>query len=561
MRKTALRKIIFALLTIVIIGSGVLLMSSRNQDFKIAKSLDIYFTLFKELNLFYVDETDPEKLVEESINSMLESLDPYTTYISEKEMDDFKFMTTGKYGGIGAVIRKKDDYTMVVEPYEGSPAHKAGIMAGDIIKKIDNTSLKGIDIEEVSNLLKGTPNTKVKLLVERPYQEKRIDFDLIRKEISVPGVPYSGMLEDDIAYIRLTSFKEDCSEEIKKAYLELKKNKPKGLVLDLRSNPGGLLMEAIKIVSLFVDKNELVVDTRGKIKEFDAKYFTNSEAIDTEIPMVVLVNRGSASASEIVAGALQDYDRAVILGQRTFGKGLVQSTRPLSYNSQLKVTTAKYYIPSGRCIQALDYTHRNEDGSVGHIPDSLISEYKTRNGRIVTDGGGILPDQEIVPDYLSKFSIILITQDLIFDFVTKYVASLNEIPDPLTFTISDTDYQEFIAYAKDIEFDYKTSSEEEFDKLVEIAKKEKYYEVAKNEFDALKTKLGRDKFKDFAIFKTEIMKLIQEEIISRYHLQKGVIVSSLKDDKLVNESILLLTNQQKVDSLLKGGYQSAQTKQ
>jgi len=538
-----------------IITSSILFFSFKNQDFKIVKSLDIYFTLFKELNLFYVDETNPEDLVETSINAMLKSLDPYTTYIPEKELDDFKFMTTGKYGGIGAVIRRKDDFTMVVEPYKGSPAQIAGLRAGDMLKKIDGKSLEDLNIEDVSKLLKGVPNTKVTIQYERPFIKEKEEVILTRKEIVVPSVPFHGMLDNKYAYIRLSSFKQNCSEDVKNAFVELKKNSPEGLILDLRSNPGGLMLEAVRIVNLFVEKDEKVVYTKGKLKEYDFEYFTKTNPIDTEIPIVVLVSRGSASASEIVAGSLQDLDRAVIVGRRTYGKGLVQSTRPLSYNSQLKVTTAKYYIPSGRCVQALDFSNRNEDGSVGTIPDSLISDFLTRNKRLVKDGGGVTPDFAITPDYLSKFSVILLTKDLIFDYVTKYRTEHQTIDNPMDFKFTDADFEHFMAYANDIEFDYETDSERELHKLEEIAKKEKYFSIAEEEFKALRKKLGRDKFKDFEIFKEEIKELIEEDIISRYYFRDGVIKRNLEDDKQLLKAKEILSDQEEIITILKGGYQ------
>lgn len=542
---------------VLIVVSSSFLISFRSQDFKMAKSLDIYFTLFKELNLFYVDETDPEELLKTGVNAMLESLDPYTTYIPEDELDDLRFMTTGKYGGIGAIIRKKGDYTMIVEPYENSPAHLSGLQAGDFIKKIDGKSIKGMEVSEVSNLLKGFPKTDLSLQIERPYSDKKEEIKITRKDIAVPSVSYYGMLDDEYAYIRLSGFKDNCSEDVKKAFLSMQKSDPEGLILDLRSNPGGLLIEAVKIVNLFIEKGEQVVFTKGKMKQFDSEYFTENNPIDTKIPIVVLVDRGSASASEILAGALQDLDRAVVLGQRTFGKGLVQTTRPLSYNARLKVTTAKYYIPSGRCIQALDFSHRNEDGSVGYIPDSLITEFTTRNGRKVKDGGGILPDKEITPNYLSKFSVILLTKDLIFDYATKYVSEHEKIANPESYKITDEEYKEFLAFAKDIEFDYETDSEKELTKLEEIAKKEKYYAIAKEEFDALKQKIGKDKFKDFDLFKTEVSELISEEIISRYYFQKGVIQSNIVEDKLVLEAKTVIKQKENYSQMLNGGYHPA----
>ena len=356
----------------------------KNKDLDLVKNLDIYYTLFRELNMFYVDETDPEKLVSTSIDAMLSSLDPYTTFIPESDMDDFQFQTTGEYGGIGSLIRKSGKQVMIAEPYEGFPAAKAGIRAGDVILKVDGTPTKEMEIEAVSEKLKGKPGTELTLVIDRYDEEKPLEISILREKISILNVPYYGMIDPGTGYIRISNFTTGASKEVENALNELKsKNDLNSLVLDLRSNPGGLLLEAVRICNLFVDKGELIVSTKGKMTQWDSEYSTSQQPIDKEIPLVVLVNRGSASASEIVAGALQDLDRAVIVGQRTFGKGLVQTSRPLKYNAQLKVTTAKYYIPSGRCIQALDYSHRNPDGSVGSVPDSLISEYLTRNGRLV----------------------------------------------------------------------------------------------------------------------------------------------------------------------------------
>lgn len=366
---------------VCIIFSSITLWSFVDNDFKIAKSLDIYFNLFKELNFYYVDDVDPEKLIKSSINGMLESLDPYTTYIPESDADDFKFQVSGQYGGIGALIRKIGDNVVIAEPYEGFPAAKAGLKAGDIITSIDSKPVNNKNVSDVSEMLKGIPETDVNIEISRPGIEKPLKKKLTRQKITIPNVPYYGIVRDSVGYIRLTNFTPDAGKDVGEALTELKKEHAKAIILDLRNNPGGLLIEAVNVANNFLPKDQLIVFTKGKIKESFKKYLTAAEPIDTVIPLTVLVNRGSASASEIVAGSLQDLDRAVIVGQRTFGKGLVQQTRPLSYNTQLKVTTAKYYIPSGRCIQALDYSHRNEDGSVGYVPDSLIKEYKTKMGR------------------------------------------------------------------------------------------------------------------------------------------------------------------------------------
>jgi len=392
---------------LILILSLVLVMSFgfvtlKDKEFEIVKNLDIFYSLFNELNRFYVDDTKPDKLIESAIDGMLTSLDPYTSFIPEEDMDDFTFMTTNQYGGIGALIRKGGEYAIVSEPYENFPAQAGGLKAGDTIVSIDGITTRGKEISTVSELLKGTPNTTLKLQIKRMGVKGLLEKSLTRQQITIPNVPYYGMAGDRVGYIRLSNFTKDAGREAHDAVKALKEQGAGAIILDLRGNPGGLLIEAVNVSNIFIGKDQEIVSTRGKVKQWDNVYKTTSDPVDTKIPLVVLVNRGSASASEIVAGSLQDLDRAVIVGQRTFGKGLVQTTRPLSYNSQLKVTTAKYYIPSGRCIQAVDYTHRNPDGSVGIIPDSLIREFKTSNGRKVFDGGGIAPDVALEPPQLSN---------------------------------------------------------------------------------------------------------------------------------------------------------------
>jgi carboxyl-terminal processing protease len=538
-----------------------LLSFKNNDDFKIVKNLDIFYTLFRELSLFYVDETDPEDLINEGIDGMLESLDPYTTFIPESDMDDFKFMTTGEYGGIGALIRKGENYTVISEPYVGFPANKAGLKAGDIIKKIDGTSIKGKSVQQVSELLKGAPNTELKLLIERPGMDEPLEKEVIRERITISGVPYFGMLNDNTGYIRITSFTQNVSKDVKEALIKLKNDHDaEKIVLDLRSNPGGLLIEAVHTANLFVKKGQEIVSTKGKVKHWDNVYRTQHNPIDTLVPLVVLVNRSSASASEIVAGALQDLDRAVVVGQRTFGKGLVQTTRPLSYNSQLKVTTAKYYIPSGRCIQALDYTHRNEDGSVGHIPDSLISKFTTKNGRTVYDGGGIRPDIEVEPDQLSKIAISLYTKNLIFDFATLFAVKHDSIAAADEFELTDKQYDAFTKFLKNKDYDYQTRSDENLKKLIQSAKAEKYYSRAEEEFEALEKKLAHDKEKDLETFSEEIKDLLEEEIVGRYYHQKGKVQAAIDDDPQVAQAKDILENINDYHAILDGSNQKEESK-
>ncbi|HQL69319.1 MAG TPA: S41 family peptidase, partial [Bacteroidales bacterium] len=395
--------------------------TETDKSFETVKHLDIFYSLYKEVDLFYVDELDPSKTIGTAIDAMLESLDPYTVYITESEIEDLRFMTTGEYGGVGALIRKHNEFVVISEPYENYPAQKAGLRAGDAIVSIDGKSMKDKNTSDVSELLKGQPNTVVKLLIRRPGVENDMEFSLTRMEIKIPSVPHYQLLEGNIAYIQLSSFTNTAASEVKDAFLELKKDKElKGVILDLRGNPGGLLIEAVKICNIFVDKGQTVVSTKGKVAQWDKTYLTTDTPVDAGIPLVVLVNRGSASASEIVSGCIQDLDRGVIVGQRTFGKGLVQTTRDLSYNTKLKVTTAKYYIPSGRCIQALDYTHRNEDGSVGRVPDSLVSEFSTLHGRKVFDGGGVLPDIITETETFSNIAVSLLPKNIISDFATWF---------------------------------------------------------------------------------------------------------------------------------------------
>lgn len=525
----------------------------RNKDLELVKSLDIYYTLFRELNMFYVDETDPEELVTTSINSMLSSLDPYTTYIPEANMDDFKFQTTGEYGGIGSLIRRFENQIMIAEPYEGFPAAKAGIRTGDVILKVDGTPTGDIPLESVSDQLKGKPGTELTLTIERYGEEAPLEFTLVREKISINNVPYFGMLDSGIGYIRLSDFRTGAASEVEAAFKSLKQKEDlKSLVLDLRSNPGGLLIEAVRICNLFVDKGELIVSTRGKMKEWDSEYITTNQPVDTDIPIVVLINRASASASEIVAGALQDLDRAVIVGQRTFGKGLVQTSRPLKYNAQLKVTTAKYYIPSGRCIQALDYSNRNEDGSVGHIPDSLISEYKTRNGRLVYDGGGIQPDFKVTSEMLAEITRQLYAQSMFFNFATQYRCTNEEISSPETYSLSDSEYDSFKSFIENNDFEYTTASENAFAELMKTAKREKYYDVAKDEFLSLKEKLSHNNLQALETFETEIRQILSEEIVNRYYYLAGRIQAQIQQDEQLDKAREILVEPAMVKEVLAG---------
>jgi len=528
---------------VVIIGLSFWGFKSDQKNFEISKNLDIFYTLVRELNLFYVDEVKPDKLIRKGIDEMLETLDPYTVFIPESEMDDFKFMTTGEYAGIGAMISKRRNQIVVAEPYEGFPAQKSGLRAGDIFLEVDGRPVDKMAVSDVSDLLKGPAKKSVKVNMQRPGEKKPFTLDIVREEIQIDPVTYYGMIDGKTGYIRLSSFTDGCSENIRSALLNLRDKKgATSLVLDLRSNPGGLLGEAVKVTNLFVNHGQEIVSTKGKVSQWDKTYRATEQPVDSVMPLIVLVNSGSASASEIVAGALQDLDRAVILGNRTFGKGLVQTTRDLSYNTKLKVTTAKYYIPSGRCIQALDYSHRNTDGSVGNIPDSLISEFKTMNGRLVKNGGGVTPDIRDVQDTLSTLAYKLVQDYMIFDFATEFAVKHKAIASPDKFVLSDEIYSDFHRFLAEKKFSYESRSEQTLKTLIETAKRERYYEGAQNEFAALEKGLTLNLDLDLGKFSEEIRELLKDEIVSRYYYQKGAIIASLGNDHEISHVLSLFHN-------------------
>ena len=541
--------IVVSLLLIAGISTGFL-VNQESRDFRIAKNLDIFFSLFRELNTFYVDEIDPDKVIKAGIDNMLKTLDPYTVYFPESEADEFAILTTGKYGGIGSLVRPSGDYVVISEVYKGFPADKAGIKPGDILKKVDGLTLKGIATDKVSEKLKGNPGTEINVTIERNGKDS--DYSLKREKISMPPVPYYGMIDSKTGYIRFTNFTQNCIDDVKSALNDLKSKNAQQIILDLRGNPGGLLTEAVEIVNLFVPEGNEVVSTKGKVKQFDEDFKTTRQPVDEKMPLAIIINRGSASASEIVAGAIQDLDRGVIIGQRSYGKGLVQITRPLSYNTQLKVTTAKYYIPSGRCIQARDFLHPNEDGSVGIIPDSLISEFKTRNGRIVKDGGGIAPDIEELPDPLSQISSELFQRNYIFDYATNYYWAHPDIKSPEEFKFTDQDYSDFKTFLVNRKFSYKTSTEESLNELITNAKKEKYYDIHKDLFNDLEKDIAHSLDQDLKIFKDEITDLIEDEIMSRYFYENGAIAYTIKNDDQVLKARDILNNKEEYSSILKG---------
>jgi carboxyl-terminal processing protease len=513
------------------------------NNFEISKNLDIYATVLKELNINYVDGIQPGNLVETSIKSMLETLDPYTVYIPESDIEDVRFITTGEYGGIGAMIQKRGDWVIISEPYEGKPAQLAGLKAGDKILEVDGQSAKGKTTSELSAILKGQPGTKVTLLIEREGVEEPIEKTFTRETVKIDNIPYYGVLRDGFGYIKLTGFTQNAGNEVKKAFLDMKKNNDlKGVILDLRGNGGGLLQEAVNISNIFIDKGQLIVSTKGKLKSKNFAYKTRMAAVDTDIPLAVLVDDGSASASEIVTGAMQDLDRGVIIGQRTFGKGLVQNVIPLSYNAQMKVTVAKYYIPSGRCIQEIDYSHKDKNGHSGKIADSLITAFKTKNGRTVYDGGGIEPDITVAQDKMSNLTFTLFKKYLLFDYAGKFEREHDSIAPPDKFEITDDIFNDFVAFISDKDYDYTTNCEKSLEDLKESAEEDDYFESIKPEFDALKARILENKKGDLERHKDEIKKILKFEIVSRYYYQKGQIIASLNDDKDIDKAIEVLSD-------------------
>jgi carboxyl-terminal processing protease len=546
------RKFRLVLAGAAIITASFLSYSFVDTDFEIAKNLDIFSTLYKELNTNYVDELKPGELMKTAIDAMLESLDPYTTYISESELEDYKLMTTGQYGGIGSLIHKNGDYVVISDPYEGFPAQKNDLRSGDVILEINDKSAKGKTTDQVTEILRGQPGTTVKLLIKREGETKTIEKTIERAEIKIDNVSYYGMVDATTGYIKLSNFYQNAGKEVKDAFLAMKEKGMKACMIDLRGNGGGLLNEAVNIVNIFVEKGITVVSTKGKLKDKNNFHRSLNPATDKEIPLAILVDRGSASASEIVTGAIQDLDRGVIIGERTYGKGLVQNIIPLSYNTKLKVTVAKYYIPSGRCIQAIDYSQKNEDGSVAKIPDSLKVAFKTKNNRVVYDGGGIEPDIYLEPVKYSKISASLVTKFLIFDYATKFKSLHPTIDSAKKFVITDEIYNDFISFLSDKDYDYTTLSEQSLKDFKENATDEKYYDAVKTEYEALQNKIMHNKKADLEKFKAEIKIFLKEEIVSRYYFQKGRLESSLSDDQEVNKALEVLKDTKTYSGILNG---------
>ncbi|MBI4932120.1 MAG: S41 family peptidase [Bacteroidetes bacterium] len=522
--------------------------------FELSKNLDIFATLLRELNTYYVDDIKPGDLIKKGIDEMLNTLDPYTEFYAESDIEDYKMMVTGQYGGIGSLIRQKGDYVMIGEPYEGFPAQKAGLMSGDVITEIDGKPIKGKNTAEVSKLLKGQAATSVKVLIEREGEKKPFEVTLVREDIKIKNVPYYGVVGDGtVGYIKLTGFTENAAKEVKTAFLELKeKNHIKALIFDLRDNGGGLLKESVDIVNTFVNKDQTIVEQKGKVKEMNRSHKAMYAPVDTAMPMVMLVNKNSASASEIVSGSIQDLDRGVILGQRSFGKGLVQQTIQLSYGTQMKVTTAKYYTPSGRCIQELDYFHKNNLGKAEHVPDSLIREFKTKNGRSVYDGSGIFPDVKLEPRSYALITGAIISKNHVFDYATKYRLAHTSIAASKDFSLTEVEYNDFIKYLSDKTYEYTTKSEKSLDELKKNTETEKYFESIKVEYDNLKDKIKANKKEDLAKYKPEIKDFLEEEIASRYYYQRGRLESSLRDDNELKEAVKLLNDKSLYESILSG---------
>ena len=537
------------------------LNGQSENNFEISKNLDIYATLLKELDKNYADQINPAELTETAIDAMLETLDPYTVYIPESNAEDYKLMTTGQYGGIGALIHKNGSFVVISEPYEGFPAQKSGLKAGDKILEINGKTMKDKNSDEVSEILKGQPGVELELLIGRMGVTDPFPVKVVREEIKIPNIPYYGMLNSGIGYIKLTSFTQNAGNEVKKAFTELKSNNElKGIILDLRGNGGGLLNEAVNICNIFVDQNQLIVSTKGKIASKNQDHSTRFAPVDKDLPLAVLVDRNSASASEIVAGAIQDLDRGVIIGQLTYGKGLVQNVIPLSYNSQVKITVAKYYIPSGRCIQSIDYFNKDENGQPERVPDSLISEFKTKNGRSVYDGGGIEPDVSMDAMKLSKISQTLITKYLLFDYANQYALEHISISSPEEFVVTDEIFNEMIDFLKDKNYDYQTASEKALENLKANALKENYFDAIEQDYNSLKSKILHDKSKDLITYKDEIKLILKDEIVGRYYYQKGRIIATLSDDPEITKAIEVLQGTATYLAILDGSIKTERQK-
>jgi carboxyl-terminal processing protease len=546
-----MRKKAYVLVVIVVGSLAAFSFKPVSDYFEIAKNLDIFASLFKEVNTYYVDEIKPEELVSTGIHAMLTSLDPYTNYIPEEQLDEYRTMTTGEYAGIGSLIGRINGENVITMPNKGFPADKAGIKAGDVIIAIDGINVESKSTAEISKLLKGKAKTEVSITVKRYGSSEPLDFKIIRGRIVIKNVPYYGMVTDEVGFIKLTDFTTDAGREVKSAFQDLKSKGAKSLILDLRGNPGGLLHEAVNVCNLFLPKGSEIVSTRGKIKEWNRTYKALNNPTDIEIPMVVLTNGGSASASEIVAGVIQDYDRGVIVGRKSFGKGLVQVTRPLTYNAQLKITTAKYYTPSGRCIQSLDYSNRNDDGSVGEIPDSLKTIFKTAKGRMVFDAGGVTPDIKVQSEYLSPVTLSLIDQGLLFNYATHYYYSNNKIDPAINFTLTDVEYDQYVKWLESKNYDYVTEVEKNMESLIQNARKEQYYNEIKDQIEDLNESITRNKTNDLYINREQIQHLLEENIASRYYSFSGELEASMGNDQDIIAAVEVLSDPAVYSRILK----------
>ncbi|OJV39104.1 MAG: peptidase S41 [Bacteroidia bacterium 43-41] len=519
--------------------------TDKNQRyFGINKSIDIFNSVIRELDMFYVDSIKVDSLINGTIRNMLARMDPYTEYYAEENIGDLQFMTTGEYGGIGSIISYNNNRVVINEPYKGLPADKAGLKAGDAILEIDGADMRKASVKEVSDKLKGTPGTTLKLKIQRPGENKPREITIAREKIEIDPVTYPVVLDDNVGYFHYSGFTNGSSNRVKETILDLKKKGAESLVIDLRGNGGGILDEAVNVVNFFVRKGLEIVSTKGKVKQWDRSYYTQSQPIDTLMPIVVLIDTGSASASEIVAGSLQDLDRAVIIGNRSFGKGLVQTPRDLPYGGNIKITTSKYYIPSGRCIQALDYSHRNPDGSVARVPDSLTHVFKTKNGREVRDGGGITPDYTIPQEKGGTIGYYLITENIIFDYATQWVIKHPGIAPPESFHLSDADYEQFKQFVKTKDFQYDQMSNRSLQSLKNIMEFEGYFNTASEEFKALEDKLQPDLDRDLELFKKEIGQMIETEIVQRYYYKEGVLIYELQDDAALKKAKEVLKDRQ-----------------
>ncbi len=539
------------LLTFSLVAALFFVIAHTPDYFEISKNLDIFNSVYRELNIAYVDGTKPGQLMKTGIDAMLGSLDPYTVYYTENDIEDFRYMTTGEYGGIGATVNDIDNKIVITDPYEGFSAWKAGLRAGDQIIAVNGINVLKKRTDDISTILKGQAGTPLTLKVLKPGSSTPVDVTLNREEIKTKAVPYYNMLPNSTTgYIRLTAFTDHCSGEVKEAFLDLKNKGCKSLVLDLRGNLGGLLLEAVNIVNFFIDKGQEVVYTRGRTPDWDKSYLSVNNPIDTEIPLVIIVDENSASASEIVSGALQDLDRAVVIGHRTYGKGLVQQTKDLVYNAKIKVTVAKYYIPSGRCVQALDYSHKDEEGRVEKVPDSLITAFKTRGGRIVYDGAGIMPDLKMPDRKMSNLLVALLSNFHVFNYATEYMLKQKEISAPSSFRLNNEEYSEFAEYLKRRDFTYKTESEQKLEELKTDAEEEKYLASIRKEYDDLANKIRENKKDDLQKFREEISAFLEEEIVSRYYFQKGRIEYAIKNDWEIKEALQTLASDDKRREIL-----------